>query len=80
MDRLACASYDKAATNPEAHMTAVLPIFRFLSLVAVLSSSLWSTAGWAQAQTQPHLDVPYVPTPQVVVENMLKLAGVGAND
>ena len=61
-------------------MTAVLPLFRSLGLVAVLSTSLWSTTGWTQAQTQPHLDVPYVPTPQVVVDNMLKLADVQAND
>ena len=29
---------------------------------------------------RPHLDVPYVPTPQEVVDAMLDLAGVGMND
>jgi ubiquinone/menaquinone biosynthesis C-methylase UbiE len=33
---------------------------------------------WAQAT--PQLDVPYVPTPQPVVEKMLELAGVGKRD
>lgn len=32
------------------------------------------------AQNTPHLDVPYVPSPNVVVEGMLKLAGVKATD
>ena len=32
------------------------------------------------AATAPALDVPYVPTPQAVVERMLKLAQVGKND
>jgi SAM-dependent methyltransferase len=32
------------------------------------------------AQTAPHLDVPYVPSPNAVVEGKLKLAGVKAND
>jgi SAM-dependent methyltransferase len=33
-----------------------------------------------RAQAPPKLDVPYVPTPQPVVEAMLKLAGVKAGD
>lgn len=32
------------------------------------------------AQTAPHLDVPYVPSPNAVVEGMLKLAGVKSTD
>ncbi|MEN3278741.1 MAG: hypothetical protein V7631_4531 [Massilia sp.] len=32
------------------------------------------------ATTAPALDVPYVPTPQAVVDRMLKLAEVGKND
>lgn len=32
------------------------------------------------AATAPALDVPYVPTPQAVVDRMLKLAKVGKND
>jgi ubiquinone/menaquinone biosynthesis C-methylase UbiE len=34
----------------------------------------------AAAQSTPHLDVPYVPSPNPVVEGMLKLAGVKAGD
>ena len=34
----------------------------------------------AAAQSTPHLDVPYVPSPNPVVEGMLKLAGVKSND
>jgi ubiquinone/menaquinone biosynthesis C-methylase UbiE len=37
----------------------------------------WSVAA---AQTPPHLDVPYVPSPNPVVEGMLKLAGVKSGD
>ena len=36
--------------------------------------------GVAAAQAPPHLDVPYVPSPNPVVEGMLKLAGVSAGD
>src|ERR1041385_3329856 len=35
--------------------------------------------GVAAAQT-PHLDVPYVPSPNLVVDGMLKLAGVKSSD
>lgn len=40
------------------------------------------TAGLASAQTEaaPRLDVPYVPTPQPVVNKMLQLASVGRRD
>ena len=40
------------------------------------------TAGLASAQTEaaPRLDVPYVPTPQPVVDKMLQLASVGRRD
>ena len=38
------------------------------------------TLSVAAAQTPPHLDVPYVPSPNPVVEGMLKLAGVKAGD
>ena len=36
--------------------------------------------GRALAQATPRLDVPYVPTPQEVVDKMLDLAKVGKND
>jgi SAM-dependent methyltransferase len=37
-------------------------------------------AAFATAQNTPHLDVPYVPTPNPVVDGMLKLAGVKSTD
>ncbi|MDB5777867.1 MAG: hypothetical protein JWP79_3293 [Polaromonas sp.] len=43
-----------------------------LTLTAVLAS--------AQTETAPRLDVPYVPTPQPVVDKMLQLANVGRRD
>jgi methylase of polypeptide subunit release factors len=39
-----------------------------------------SLAGFAQTSELRTFDVPYVPTPQSVVEAMLKLASVGADD
>ncbi len=42
--------------------------------------SLAMTAGVLLAQDRPKLDVPYVPTPQAVVEKMLDMAQVGPND
>jgi trans-aconitate methyltransferase len=39
---------------------------------------LW--AALAAAQTFPHLDVPFVPSPSPVVEGMLKLANVRSTD
>ncbi|MDB5744792.1 MAG: hypothetical protein JWR68_3107 [Polaromonas sp.] len=43
-----------------------------LSLTTCLTS--------AQTEVAPRLDVPYVPTPQPVVDKMLQLANVGRND
>jgi len=40
---------------------------------------LLAAAAWAQS-TPPRLDVPYVPSPNPVVEGMLKLAGVKSGD
>src|SRR5690606_26680947 len=45
-----------------------------LTLAPGLSASL------AQAQEAPRLDVPYVPTPQQVVDRMLELAKVTKDD
>jgi precorrin-6B methylase 2 len=44
----------------------------------ILALSVISVAGFAQ--TSERFDVPYVPTPLSVVEAMLKLASVGADD
>jgi len=50
-----------------------------LFLALVVAGAL--TAALAQeAQQQKRLDVPYVPTPQMVVDAMLKLAAVTKND
>lgn len=56
---------------------ALLPSF-FISLVFAMSAGL----AFAQADTAapPKLDVPYVPTPQPIVDKMLELAKVGKND
>jgi hypothetical protein len=48
-----------------------------LGLTAVLAAMLLSSAVWAQ---EGKGDVVYVPTPQVVVDEMLKMAKVSAND
>jgi len=48
---------------------------------SVTAGALLLTATFAAAQsTPPHLDVPYVPSPNPVVDGMLKLAGVKASD
>src|SRR6266508_1047979 len=49
-----------------------------LLLRAVLATSL--SVGWAVAQAQELSKLPYVPTPQIVVDEMLKLADVTAKD
>lgn len=46
-------------------------LVRSLAMVALLVAAL---------PLRAELDVPYVPTPQVVVDEMLRVAGVGAND
>lgn len=47
------------------------------SLVCALAVA---SSGFAQTQQKKHLDVPYVPTPDEVVEAMLKLAKVKKGD
>ncbi len=51
--------------------------FDLLGTLAVLTLLLTGSAAMAQA---PHLDVPYVPTPQAVVDRMLALAQVKNGD
>lgn len=49
--------------------------------LSLACAALLSVAGVGRAQeSAPRQDVPYVPTPQVVVEAMLDLAGVREND
>jgi ribosomal protein L11 methylase PrmA len=45
-----------------------------------LAGLLLLVAAVATAQSRPNLDVPYVPSPNVVVEGMLKLAAVKNSD
>jgi SAM-dependent methyltransferase len=48
----------------------------FIGLVLAISAGL----AFAQTATTPKLDVPYVPTPQPIVDKMLDLGKVGKND
>ena len=50
------------------------------NVIASASFALILTASVAFAQDRPKLDVPYVPTPQSVVDKMLDMAQVGPND
>jgi SAM-dependent methyltransferase len=50
----------------------------FLRLFSIVPAAL--AALWAQASERVALDVPYVPTPQAVVDRMLELGEVGKND
>lgn len=56
-------------------MVASLTAF-FIALAFTVSSGL----AFAQTNDAPRLDVPYVPTPQPIVDKMLDLAKVGKND
>lgn len=42
--------------------------------------SLLLVPAWAEERRAPALDVPYVPTPNEVVDRMLEIAGVGPQD
>jgi SAM-dependent methyltransferase len=55
---------------------------RRLALRCLLAISAPALVGTVRAQAilTPHLDVPYVPTPEPVVEGMMALAGVKAGD
>lgn len=46
----------------------------------ILVTICGNTEVWAQSTPTYLLDVPYVPTPEVVVDEMLKLAGVDGSD
>ncbi|HSK31563.1 MAG TPA: class I SAM-dependent methyltransferase [Candidatus Limnocylindria bacterium] len=49
---------------------------RFLALLAIWLILVWTSEGHAQELSK----LPYVPTPQIVVDEMLKLASVNAKD
>jgi len=50
------------------------------ALLIALAFTLTTGLVFAQTATTPKLDVPYVPTPQPIVDKMLDLAKVGKND
>lgn len=50
-----------------------------LRLCGALVASAFMPVAWARKEP-PKLDVPFVPTPQEVVERMLQIASVGKND
>jgi SAM-dependent methyltransferase len=52
----------------------------FAMLLTAIGFPFGGGPALAQTATEPRLDVPYVPTPQPVVERMLDLAKVGKND
>lgn len=60
----------------------ILLILAFLSVSAGMQLSLHAGAtSWSEpTPDRPALDVPYVPTPQEVVDQMLKLGGVKSSD
>jgi len=51
-----------------------------MRLNAILAGAMFVVAAGAQTTTTPHLDVPYVPSPNPVVNGMLKLADVKKGD
>jgi SAM-dependent methyltransferase len=53
---------------------------RFTALFIALFFALIGKAAFAQAVPELKLDVPYVPTPQPIVDKMLDLANVGKTD
>ena len=64
-------------------MNMTFPVRRFTLLATALAAALIALSGAAQAQatvSPSQLDVPYVPTPMVVVEKMLDMAKVGRDD
>lgn len=55
--------------------TSAVTLVRWLTVVPVALGALWG-----QDSGPVDLDVPYVPTPQAVVDRMLELGEVGSND
>ena len=62
-------------------LVKIQPGFRALALSAAVLLTLGSSVLAADApESWVRLDVPFVPTPPIVMEAMLKAASVGAND
>jgi SAM-dependent methyltransferase len=62
------------------HRRALLLSGAAAGLLPALPAPLLAQNAQLQSPQPPHLDVPYVPTPQDVVDAMLDLAKVGRND
>jgi ubiquinone/menaquinone biosynthesis C-methylase UbiE len=67
-------------------MTVTLPAVRMpslASLLAIIAVAASTAVGMPKSVAQevaPRLDVPYVPTPQPIVDKMLELGNVGPDD
>ncbi|MDO8298865.1 cyclopropane-fatty-acyl-phospholipid synthase family protein [Lacisediminimonas sp.] len=61
-------------------MTHIRHHHRPTNMAATLTAAIFSFTGSSRAQHASQLDVPYVPTPMLVVNKMLDLANVGKND
>ena len=79
LKRSACFGTSPIPSNPEPR---VPPIRRSMSIALLAAACAATFAPWAPARSAgvEDLDVPYVTTPQNVVDAMLDLAGVTAND
>lgn len=67
--------------DEHATLGAPVSLSRRPFLVAGMAALAVPRLGWSQsAAAAPALDVPYVPTPQAVVDRMLELARVGPKD
>jgi hypothetical protein len=62
------------------HRILPLALAGVLGLGLFLVSRPLASQEPARAQPKPKLDVPFVPTPQDVVDKMLELAGVTKNE
>jgi predicted O-methyltransferase YrrM len=62
------------------HLRSLVLLSAVLSVGAHFTDSVRAETNVNTSAAAPKLDVPYVPTPQPVVEKMLELAGVKQND
>lgn len=76
------SAYFRASPMPSNSEPRARPVRRSMTIALLAASYAATFAPWARAQTGvlEDLDVPYVTTPQNVVDAMLELAGVTAND
>jgi SAM-dependent methyltransferase len=72
--------HDDSARTPLSRPPSVLMRAAAVRLMAILLFAAVAIEAFAQAQPERKPDVPYVPTPQEVVNRMLEIAKVGKND